>query len=155
VPGINAIFVTSRPKVREALIKIAREVAGIEPQFHSGGPDQSADRAHYPVVPTQVIINSASGYMFERLGEHCAVMAFEVADRRKAAERAARILEDFSLEAEVHHDVQPEFPAGLLSFVTSLDLRGLAIMFWPRPEDVTDEVKQTLPERRSWVEVAK
>lgn len=152
--GIHPIFVTRRPKLREALVKVAREVGGIKPEFQTGGPDQSADRVHYTPALATTIINSASQMMFDRLGPHCAVMAFEVADRRESAQMAARIFADFSIEAEVHHDVQPEFPAGLLSFVTVPDLEGLVIMFWPRPEDVTEEIRQALPERRPWTGAA-
>ncbi|MBX4210631.1 hypothetical protein KW783_01525 [Candidatus Parcubacteria bacterium] len=78
----------------------------------------------------RLIINTASPAMHIKLGHHCAAQVISVQDPMESAEKAAAMLKRDGLQAIAVLDPEPEFPKGLIAFVTAPELGGIVLLFW-------------------------
>ncbi|MHB8710498.1 MAG: hypothetical protein ACYC6X_03050 [Minisyncoccota bacterium] len=148
--GINSVFVCPNLEIRNALIRAISEAGKVRPAMKSDSV--SARRAHYASALSKTIINVSSGEMQLVIGPHSSVIAIETANRVDAANCAKKVFNDAGFEATVHTQAEPEFPEGFIVFVAVPALKGIALMFWPRPEDVTPEIGHDLPKRVEWTD---
>jgi len=146
--AINTVFVCPSLYLRDTVIKAIEEASGVRPAMKSRSV--SANRAHYAPAISRVIINTASPQMHRAIGPHSCVIALEVIDRVDAANRAQKVFEKAGFNAYVETHAEPEFPDGFLVFVAVPALEGIALLFWPRPEDISPEVGAGLPKREVW-----
>lgn len=148
LPGVNVVAICPDLKLRNTLIRAIQAMSGISPVMKSDS--ESAQRAHYAPAISRLIINTASAAMHAKLGKHSVALAVVVEDRVAGAERARAVFENAGYVATVHTQAEPEFPDGFLTFVAAPDLDGITLMCWPRPQDVTEELRRTLPRNFPW-----
>ncbi len=134
-PNFGIILACPNLKIRNALIQVVGEVGGVWPLTKSGSV--SAQRARYAPMPFNMIINTPGPHMEQILGHHSVVYVIVAENRVVAAHQAQEIFTRAGFSANVHTHAEPEFPDGFLVFVSVEALAGIAILIWPRPQDVT------------------
>jgi hypothetical protein len=140
--GINVVVVTPNRRVRNVLTRVVKEIGGIVPVAKS--ETDEVERAHYVPAISKIIINNPSQRTAEKLGSPSVCVAIEVPDRVAAAYKAVEMFNAAGYEATALTEALEEFPPGFLAFVLVPKLKGIAILFAPRDQDVTPELAVTL-----------
>ncbi len=146
--GVSVVVSCPDIQVRNTLIHVIETIGHIAPV--ATRENISVNQALYTPAISKLIINTPTEKMQRILGYHAVTLALETKDRVASAYIAKKIFNDAGYEATVHEHAEEEFPQGFIVFVTIPALNGVALLLWPRQEDVPLSVARSLPPTQPW-----
>lgn len=142
---LNFVLVCPTLKARNLLIEVMQKVGDLSPVAKKD--TKSAQRAYYPPLASKLIVNTAAGFMHEKLGNHSVAVSFEVENPTLAAEAARDILLDGGFNPQIHTHAEPEFPEGFIAFVSAPEFAGIVLLFTPKRPDpkILESLDKSVP----------